>query len=291
MVILFLIMISAGMVSAQTVGTGESVREVDVRLLDGRDSLRIALSDSMIRTVDAGVTEGAVPLTYDEQIRSLNAKYKAMQITSGGNMRNVPEFSFASPVPGVIAGWDGGGIFGFTSMASLPGLMGIESGRLGLFQNFGRFSFTAYAAAEKYGSLNKLDRSVGFGGSLSFQASDQISFTVFGSYYSPLRDPRGAEAGYIAIPSVGGYMDYSFNEHWGVQVGAQGYRNSANGHWRTQPIVKPYYRINKSTAIGVDVGGILYNLMYNQRDKSNRRMQNPTVPIPRMGALPVGPRE
>ena len=95
----------------------------------------------------------------------------------------------------------------------------------------------------------------------------------------------------MSIPSFGGYMDYRFSDHWGVQVGAQSYRSSATGEWHPQPILKPYYQINKDTKIGMDVGGILYNLLYYNKNRSMRRMQNPTIPIPRMGDLPVGPRE
>lgn len=281
--ILFLLMVITLSVdvSAQSRGN-ETVVPVGV---GEPDSLRVGSRDS---TWYSDVE--SAPLTYDEQIRVLNAKYKATQL-DGGGMMAVPEFSLAMPVPGLIASWGSGGVFGATSMASLPGLMGVESGRIGLYQNIGRFSFTAYGAAEKYGYLNGLDRVVGFGGTLTYRASDRISFTVFGSYYSPLRSPRGAQAGYIAIPSFGGYMDYGFNEHWGVEVGAQGYRSSATGDWRAQPIVKPYYRINRDVKIGVDVGGILYNLLYMNQNRSSKRMLNPTVPIPKMGALPVGPRD
>lgn len=275
-----------------TVGTAQTVADRNETLTESipgfekPDSLTIGVADSI-----SGGDVNNNRLTYEEQIRILNAQYRMERMGDKGMLRTVPEFSVAMPVAGLIASWDGGGVFGATSMTSIPGLMGVESGRIGLYQNFGRFSFTAYAAAEKYGYLNGLDRTVGFGGSLSFQASDRISFTVFGSYYSPLRDMRGAQAGYIAIPTFGGYMDYSFNDHWGVQVGAQSYRSSATGEWHPQPIVKPYYRVNKNATIGMDVGGILYNLLYYNREKSSRRMLNPTIPIPKMGTLPVGPRE
>lgn len=252
------------------------------------DSLRVQRNDSAI-SVDNNTRN--LPLTYDEQIRVLNARYKATHPVNDVKTLTAPEFSFALPVPGLIASWDGGGVFGNTSMYSLPGFMGVESGRIGVYQNLGRFSLTAYGAAEKYGYLNGLDRTVGFGGSLSYQASDRISFTIFGSYYSPIRSAGGAQAGYMSIPSFGAYMDYRFSDHWGVQVGAQSYRSSATGEWHPQPILKPYYQINKDTKIGMDVGGILYNLLYYNKNRSVRRMQNPTIPIPRMGDLPVGPRE
>lgn len=254
------------------------------------------ISDSLHTGIHA--PENTAPATadlqdYEQEIYRLNAVYRAMQhSTVNRTENNFGDFLISPLTPGVIASWGSGGIIGNTGMESMPGLMGKESGRITLVQHFGRFSVTAYGSAEKYGYYNGLDRTVGFGGSISYRASDRVSITMFGSYYSPLRSPQGAVAGYVSVPRIGGYIDYSFNEHWGVEVGAQSYRSSHNGHWNTQPIVAPYYRINKHTKIGMDVGGILYNILYNNNRGGNRHNRsNPTIPIPRMGTLPVGSRD
>ncbi len=253
---------------------------------EAADTLRIAAPDA-----SAISPRQLKPETYDDQVRWLNANYRAKQMNDKplpGIMPGALDYSLHTP--GLIASWGSGGITGSTGAVSLPGLMGMESGSISLTQNLGNFSVTAYGTAVKYGYYGGLDRTVGFGGAINYRASDRVSITFFGSYFSPLRAPQGAMAGYVSVPRIGGYVDYSFNEHWGLQVGAQSYRSSLNGEWHTQPIAIPYYRISKDAVIGMDVGGILYNLLYRNSGNS-RRAQNPTIPIPKMGTLPVGSRE
>lgn len=271
---------------------GQSLNDSPVSAVPGNEKTEV--SDSLKSLAPQPVTTTQEPAelsTYEQQVSQLNAAYRAMQLEKRyPNYQNLSRLRVEPFTPGLIASWGSGGIVGSTDMESMPGLMGKESGKIAIIQNVGRFSFTAYGAAEKYGYYGGLDRTVGFGGSVSYRASDRVGITLFGSYYSPLRSPQGAVAGYVSVPRIGGFVDYSFSEHWGVEVGAQSYRSSINGHWHTQPIVTPYYRINKHTKIGMDVGGILYNLLYRQTEKSSRRA-NPTIPIPKMGTLPVGSRD
>lgn len=182
--------------------------------------------------------------------------------------------------PGEIASWYRGGISGFTGSESLPGMMGIEQGRISLYQSVGNFTFTAYGEALKYGFYRGLRTSTGFGGSIGYMLNDNVSFTVFGSYYTSPGSMLPSMAGYTSIPMFGGYADFSLGDRWGVQVGAQSYRSVMTQRWETQPIVTPYFKLSKDTKIGVDVGGILYQLVHNYALKRSRHMPNPTIPPP-----------
>lgn len=203
-------------------------------------------------------------------------------LTGISRSTNLPVFRPQPIIPGSIARWKSGGLSGIVSSESKPGLMGIESGQLIFHQEVGNFSFVAYGEALKYGFYRGLSKSVGFGGSLTYRASDRLSLTVFGSYYTSPGAMSPAMAGYAAIPSFGGYLDYSFNDRWGVRVGAHSYRSMPNGRWQAQPIVMPYFRLNKKDVIGIDVGGILYQLFYWNRNNGIGRRGNPTIPPPVM---------
>ena len=50
-------------------------------------------------------------------------------------------------------------------------------------------------------------------------------------------------------------MSYDITDKFGMEVGAQRYYNSAINKWETDPIIAPYYKINKVN-IGMDFGGI-----------------------------------
>lgn len=178
--------------------------------------------------------------------------------------------------------WQTGGLYASAASASMPGLMAVESGRMTLEQDLGQFTLSVYGEALKYGYFRGLTSSYGFGGSVTYRASDRLSLTLFGSYYSPMRALTPAMAGYMNIPSVGAYADYSFSDRWGVKAGVQSYRSMVTGRWETQPIVMPYFKISGDHAIGVDVGGMLYQIIKSAASDSHNNYSNPTIPPPLM---------
>ena len=88
-----------------------------------------------------------------------------------------------------------------------------------------------------------------------------MGITVFGSYHTDAGITRHAMMGYVDVPTFGGYVDWRAGDRWGVKVGAKGYRPSGGNRWEAQPIVMPYFRFNGKDEIGLDIGGIMYNLL------------------------------
>lgn len=191
-----------------------------------------------------------------------------------------PDFKGNFSLSPYVFQWANGGVYGSGGAMSMPGLIAVESGRLALEQELGRFTLTAYGEALKYGYFRGLSTTYGFGGSLTYHASDRLSLTLFGSYYSPLRALTPAMAGYMNLPSVGAYADYSFSDRWGVKAGVQSYRSMITGRWETQPIVMPYFKVSGDHAIGVDVGGMLYQIIRSAASDSRNSYSNPTIPPP-----------
>ncbi len=205
-----------------------------------------------------------------------------------GYATSEPSRFFTAPGIAGFHLWNGGDVYFTGGDMSLPGLMGIEQGSVNFTQTIGRLSINAFASANHYGYFRGLQTSYGFGGSASYQLTDRISLTVFGAYYSSPTPLNPSMAAYINGSNFGGYASFDLNEHWGISVGAQTTRSTVTNRWEAQPIVKPYYRFNRNVAFGVDMGGILYNLI-----KSNRRgygRSNPTIGPPVGGPPPVAPR-
>lgn len=201
---------------------------------------------------------------------------------------SLPSISFRQryhiPQPGVavISSWDNGAISVHGSTTHMPGLMGIERGRLNFGFSTGNITYNIYGEAVKYGYFNGLQTSYGIGADITYRFNDKLSLTLFGAYYSPVRANSHAAAGYFNSTNIGGYFDYSFSDKFGVQVGAQSYRSTLSRRWETQPIVKPYYRISSKASIGVDVGGIIYQLLKSNVGKNSWGPQNPTIGPPVM---------
>lgn len=203
----------------------------------------------------------------------------------------MPSMSY---IPGVamIHSWGSGGLFATGSRQNLPGLMGIESGGLNFSQRVGAFTLSLFGSATKYGYYRGLSTSYGFGGSLSYDINEHLGVTIFGSYASPAGINQVAMIGYVDAPVFGGYLDWRISSHWGVKVGAQSYRSIAYGRWETQPIVMPYYRTSGGAQIGVDLGGLLYQVIRSASGNRWGSPGNPTIdPRAGFGPPPIRPHQ
>lgn len=194
----------------------------------------------------------------------------------------VPDYKVGFTSTPYIFRWQTGGLYGSAASVPMPGLMAVESGRLTLEQELGQFTLSVYGEALKYGYFRGLTSSYGFGGSVTYRASDRLSLTLFGSYYSPARTQLPAVTGYMSIPAVGAYVDYGFSDRWGVKAGVQSYRSMITGRWETQPMVMPYFKISPQHSIGLDVGGILYQIIKSAAYDKSDTYSNPTIPPPLM---------
>jgi len=181
----------------------------------------------------------------------------------------VPKLSF---IPGqtMLFHWNSGAIVASGGVRPFPGMMQIESGAVGIYQNAGNFTFHVGGLANKYGYFRGLHTQYGIEGSISYQFSPKLSIKAFGEHYSG-RPPSMANGmpmppsmiGYYGRSTFGGYIDYQINERWGVQTGVQTVQQIGTNRYEAEPIVTPYYRINKKVAIGLPIGQILYHILKN----------------------------
>lgn len=196
------------------------------------------------------------------------------------------------PDPSMIAGWNGGEVTGNVQVKSLPGMMTINQGRITLTQRLGNVSISAYGEGVKYGYFRGLTTSWGYGGEITWRPSGKIAFTLFGAYYTPLTlrtapnssGLRPEMVDFLSVTRFGGYADISLGENWGIMVGAQAYRGTSSGSMEVVPIATPYYKINGKHKIGIDVGGIVYELLRKSNDWGSK---NPTIAPPSHPRPPV----
>lgn len=185
-----------------------------------------------------------------------------------------------------------GGITASGHSEVMPGLMKADHGALTMSRWFGSVELSVFGSASKYGYYRGLSTQWGVGGSLTYLINDNLSFTAFGSYYSPTSITQPAKLGYVNTSSYGGYFNYRFaDSRFGVKVGAQRYYcgPSGSGQWETQPILMPYYQLRKGVELGVDLGGILYQLLQNSNHHVGYGSGNPTIAPPKNPG-PVLPR-
>ena len=184
--------------------------------------------------------------------------------------------------------WKGAslGFYGMTDQ--MPGLMNIETGRMTLYQQAGRWHFTVSALANKYWMpwQHTLSTQYGYGGTIGYDLSETVSLHAFGYYYANQLQVGPAMSPFVNNSTYGGYADIRFNKTFGANVGVRRYVNPWNGKWVTEPIVNPYIKIGDSK-IELPLGGLLKALVWGDRDNPRNfrprpQPQTPTQPLRRI---------
>ena len=192
--------------------------------------------------------------------------------------RYVPTMDMSIPAyrpPGVFGLWKGAMLGVTGSQSALPGLMDISSGALTFHQDYGRFHFTAVGMANKYWmpgissptGMPMLNTQYGFGGEVSYDVGKALTLHAFGTYYATNPMMGTAASSYLNSTNYGGYADIRFSDRFGSDVGVHRYLSPMTGKWVTDPIVKPYIKLNNKQKIGIDFGHLLKGLIWgNQED-------------------------
>lgn len=233
------------------------------------DSIRpnITVADSLI---NFGSAEERTLWDYESlaYFHRLTAEQQlAMQMRKGIDFGAL----YTPMIPGEVTPltWKDGGVRVRGGRQSLPGMMGIESGEAGIYQEVGRWSMYAGATVTKYGYFQGLHTQYGVTGSVSYMISPNVTVTAFGTYYFNGAPKMGlglplppSMAGYYGQTKFGGILDYSINERWGVETGVQMVQPTGTRRIEAEPIVTPYYKLGSGKVkIGLPVGQILYHVL------------------------------
>ena len=165
--------------------------------------------------------------------------------------------------------WRGSAVVVSGGADTMPGLLDRESGALTLYQSLGRWDFSASALADKYRfvGMGFLQTRYGVGGTVGYTVNNVLSLHAFGYYYgnssmiSPTVNP------FLATTTFGGYADLRLHKNFGVDAGARRYLNPMTGRWVTDPIVRPYIKLNNGQKFGFDFGNLLKGLIWGNQDQ------------------------
>lgn len=122
----------------------------------------------------------------------------------------------------------------------------------------------------------RTNQDVGAATKVTYQVADKVGLHAFGAYSIT---PQNGFQTY----NFGATISYDFTDRWGLEMGANRYYDNFSNRWNTDPVVIPYYRLNKDTKLGFDFGPIIKGLIIDMRDKNDRnhRRGNPTIAPPR----------
>jgi len=165
--------------------------------------------------------------------------------------------------------WKGSAVVVSGGADSMPGLLDHESGAMTLYQDLGRWSFSASALADKYRMMGMgfLETRYGVGGTVGYRLNDAISLHAFGYYYPNSLMISPAVNPYLGTTNFGGFADIQLHKNFGVDTGVRRYLNPMTGQWVTDPIVSPYIKFNNGQKFGFDFGHMLKNLIWGKQDQ------------------------
>ena len=176
---------------------------------------------------------------------------------------------------GVLRQFPHGAVFGSGSQTSVPGIGRFNNASLGYQHIFNeQFELQVRANAMKINMSHITGQAFSTSGAFLYHPSDRVTFKVFGSY------DIGNSYG-MSTHSYGATMSVDMFDRFGMEMGVQRYYDAMSGRWETVPVMIPYYHFNKFT-LGLDVGGILYEILRDVVFDKNRGIGGPTIGPPRM---------
>lgn len=169
-----------------------------------------------------------------------------------------------------------GAIYGTGEQSTVPGIGRFNEASLGYSHVFSdRFSLQVSANAMKINRINFAGQTFSTSGRFSYQASDRVAFNVFGSYNI------GNSYG-MSTDSYGATVSVVMSDRFRMEVGAQRYYNAMTGRWEIVPVAIPTYRFSNGFELGLDVGGIIYEILRSTVFDNSSRREGPTIAPPRL---------
>ena len=246
--------------AAQSEGNvGKRLSEDSLRVdrnIQNIDSLLTEKDSSILfkPVVPTDITKAATKLGYDTRLLDYRRGNWEVNTIQGGKL---------------LLPWRGAAVIASGGANSMPGLLDRESGALTLYQNIGRWSFSASALADKYRfvGMGFLQTRYGAGGTISYFVNDALSLHAFGYYYGNSSMISPAVNPYLSTTTYGGYADIKIHKNFGVDTGVRRYLNPMTGQWVTDPIVRPYVKFNNGQKFGFDFGNMLKGLIWGHEDR------------------------
>ena len=169
---------------------------------------------------------------------------------------------------GKIASWYDGFVSGYSGMSTQPMLGSVRWAGAAVTQNFGEhWQASTGITFNKYAVPWNAFNTYSFNGQLMYTLNSNVSVSAFGIYESaPFFSHSNSNR---ASMLYGGYLTLKTNnDKWGVDMGAQTYRDPATGRSATLPIFRPFYNLN-GQKLGFDLGGLLYQIFRNLSINAN----------------------
>lgn len=193
---------------------------------------------------------------------------------------------------GVLTSWGSGAVIGASSRVTMPGLLSRQSASLTAVQNIGNLTLEGSVSARNYTLWQGSARQFGVSGAATYHFNENISATVFGSYYTNNSFHSFAAMPYFGTRTYGGYFTF-MGETLGADLGVERYYDPYSRRWETSPIITPKIKFSDKFTLALPVGQLVKEILDDKVFKSSRK-SGPMI-MPETGVniapIPFGPPE
>lgn len=273
--LLFFILIPQLLLAQEERGANHVSR--DSSLLKVQEVLQIQPDATINLLPEKATTYPVYPIEQPERLPRLSLRsgiYIPYQVNPS------PLFKGDYNTNGALHQFAHGTLYGSGGQTSLAGIGRFNNASLGYQHIFNEnFELQVRANAMKINMSHITGQALSTSGALLYHPSERVTFKLFGSY------DIGNSYG-MSTHSYGATMAVDMSDRFGMEMGVQRYYDAMSGRWETVPVVIPYYRFKKFT-LGLDVGGIIYEILRDVVFDKDRGMgSGPTIAPPRF-SIPI----
>lgn len=209
---------------------------------------------------------------------------------------DTPQYNFtnrgysSTSQSGIIHRWDSGYLEGGNGLMTMPLLGSMRTAEASVTQHFGeRWTLTGGISLQKYAVPHGAYNTFAANALATYTLTRNVSFSAFTAYQSGAFFSNYPSA---ATVNFGGYATLlTNNQRWGVDLGAQGYKQLGYGPTAVVPIVRPFYMLG-GQKLGIDFGPMIYNAIHSASHRVNggAGFGNPSIMpnLPRISDATLG---
>lgn len=193
---------------------------------------------------------------------------------------------------GPVLSWKNGMLIGTGYRNTMPGLLSRHNASVTAVQEVGKLTLAGSVSADRYMLWHGTAATFGLSGSMTWHFSENVSATLFGSYYTNSSFYSMAAMPYFGSTGYGGYLTF-MGERGGIDLGVERHYDSFARRWVTSPIVTPKIKFSDKFTLDLPVGWLVKEVLDEKVFKSNRNASPMIMPEigPMPGQIPFGTPE
>ena len=230
--------------------------------VSAQETSNMPIKEKTLKDADGSKLNTFFPVGFPHEVNMLKDSM-SMNAPQVNRLADSLSFPYMKTInTSIIHQWRNITLYGFGNSVNMIGLMKKQNAEVGVMYTHDKMSFSVGLMANVY-NFNPMSAKYGFtiqkqfgiNGRFCYDFNENVSTTVYGRYITNSFYHSMATFPYITTSSFGGFITWN-NEKYGIDLGVNNYYDAFSNKWRTDPIVRPTYKIGK-VKMSIDVGPLM----------------------------------